>query len=373
MDTDPQVEQIFTAIEQLRELADDGPRTRRLLDELFRSVHNLKANASANGLNSLAGAAHEFETVLHSLRTAEPGIDGEVAIPADVWNSLKQQQKHAVRQSLAEGAKLFLIQTDFDVADFDRQFKSLKEALIKNGEVISTSPSLDNERPGRVNFKILYARTAESSQTLLELSDIFAITVAEIPLPVSPVPATSGFQHQTQTLGRSFEKLSAELVNLRMVSIGNPLERALRAGQSAARATSKEVEFEVSGNDQSLPEVLANPLLHLVRNAVDHGIETSDERIGVGKPSRGKIVIEITRSGDQTIVTVTDDGRGIDPAVVPLIFQPGFSTAAEVSELSGRGVGLDVVKTILENAGGSVSVSSEPGKGSTFTVRLNPH
>src|ERR1041384_4429342 len=119
-----QIEQILNAVEELREAGDDGPRKRKLLDALFRHVHTLKAKASANGLNSLAAAAHESENVLHSLRTSPP----------------------------TKGARLFLVQTSFDVADFDREFQALKETLSNTGEVISTSPRIDKERPGKVNF-----------------------------------------------------------------------------------------------------------------------------------------------------------------------------------------------------------------------------
>jgi two-component system, chemotaxis family, sensor kinase CheA len=373
MNTDPHIQQIFDVIEELRKARDDGPRTRKLLDALFRNVHNLKANASANGLSSLVEAAQQFENVLHSLRTGERAADPLVsnAIPFDVWSSLKREQKYALQQSIAEGARLFLVQTDFDLADFERQFQSLKETLTKNGEVISTSPTTDGERPGKINFRILYARRADADSTL---SNIPAVRVEEISIPGSARPQkdTNEFENRISILDRSFEKLSAELVNLPAASIDDVLQQALRAGRSAALATGKAVEFEVRGQDfltdKSLCNTVAYPLLHLVRNAVDHGIETSDERVRLGKQPRGKIVIEAAVIDDQIRITVTDDGRGIDPAQIALIFRPGFSTASEVSAISGRGVGLDAVKTIIENAGGAVSVTSRPGHGSAFKM-----
>ena len=152
MSTDPQIEQIFTAIKQLRGAGDDGPRKRKLLDTLFRHVHNLKAKASANGLNNLVAAAHEFENVLHELRT----------------------------RPLTAGARLFVVQTSFDVADLDREFQSLKETLSTTGEVISTSPRIDKERVGKVNFRILYARKAEYGETIEELSNTSVIAIEEI-------------------------------------------------------------------------------------------------------------------------------------------------------------------------------------------------
>ena len=326
MSTDPQIEQILTAIEELRAAGDDGPRKRQLLDALFRHVHNLKAKASANGLTSLASAAHELENVLHLLRT----------------------------HSLTQGARLFKVETSFDVAGFDREFQNLKEILSKRGEVISTSPRVDKERPARVNFTILYARKAEG-EAIPELSNTAVIAVEEISAGHSAVSVTD--------LEPSLANFAAELVNLPAVPFGGVLEQAVQAGRAAALATGKEVDFEIRGSDDELPHALCEPLIHLVRNAVDHGIET-----------RGRVILEIARRDDMLTITVTDDGRGIDPTVIDQIFRPGFSTATEVSDISGRGVGLDIVKTTIEDLGGSITVTSNPGEGSSFTIliRANP-
>jgi two-component system chemotaxis sensor kinase CheA len=318
-------------MEQLRAAGDNGPQARKLLDALFRSVHNLKATASANGLTSLAAAAHEFENVLHALR------------------------KDSVQQPLAEGSRLFLVQTDFDVSDFDRQFQSLKETLSKTGEVISTEPGVNKERPGKVNFKILYA----ASQIPAELP--LPITVEEISV-VKPT-ATNTLEQQMPVLERAFQKFASEL---RTISVDDVLAQALRAGEAVAQATGKHVNFEVRGDasllDELPPDRIAGVLLHLVRNAVDHGIET-----------RGKVIIEFAKHDDQIAITVADDGRGIEPAVMSQIFQPGFSTKDEASEISGRGVGLDVVKTSIEELGGTVTVRSNPGQGTSFELTLPIH
>jgi chemotaxis protein histidine kinase CheA len=305
-------------MEQLRQAAGNGPQARKLLDTLFRQVHNFKASASANGLTTLAAAAHEFENVLHALR----------------------------KQPLAEGARLFLVQTDLDVSDFDRQFQSLKETLSKTGEVISTEPSVNKDRPAKVNFRILYASN--------QMPDIPEVTVEEL----STDAPTNAFE--ISALERAFQKFAAEL---KPIPVDDVLAQALRAGEAAAKATGKDVDFEVRGDESLLNQQIADALLHLVRNAVDHGIEM-----------RGKVIIEIAQRDDQISITVTDDGRGIDPSVMGKIFEPGFSTAREVSELSGRGVGLDVVKTTVEELGGTINVHSEPGKGSSFEIliRANP-
>jgi two-component system chemotaxis sensor kinase CheA len=145
---------------------------------------------------------------------------------------------------------------------------------------------------------------------------------------------------------------------------GSLADELYAAGQSAAAVLGKNIDFEVRGEDLLMEESLcectiADPLIHLVRNAVDHGIERA-----------GKIRIEATRLAGELKITVTDDGRGIDPEKIGKLFEPGYSTAAEVSELSGRGVGLDVVKTTIEEAGGSISVTSQPGNGSTFELTV---
>lgn len=359
MNADP----IFTAVEQLREAGDDGPRRRKLLDALFRQVHNLKANASANGLTALAAAAHEFENVLHSMRSGAIDTLVSNSIPADVWQSLKQDQKYALQQSLAEGARLFVVDANFDVGRFDQEFRNLKETLSKSGDVISTSPSLINASPGNVNFRILYAQKGD-----VALINTAEVTVAEISLP--PAPDLTKAAPDFQALERSFEKLSAELTNLPLDSAQDALQQVVRAGQAAALVTGKEVDFEVRGEELLLDKRFVAPLVHLVRNAVAHGIEASDERAKCGKTFPGKILIEVRKLEGQIRITVKDDGRGIDPSVLQQIFRAGFSTAPEISEISGRGVGLDAVKTEIEEAGGSISVSSELGQGSTFELTL---
>ena len=340
-------------MKQLRDTGGSGPQARKLLDTLFRSVHNLKASASADGLTRLAAAAHEFENVLHSLRTGQPAFDGNV-IQADVWNGLKRAQKHAVQQSIAEGARLFLVQAVLDVGVLGQQFRSLNETLSKNGEVISAVPSASKEYVGKVNFRILYA----ASEAPAELSNT---TVEEISVVRST--ATNTFEQQMPVLERAFHKFAAELLNPEPISTDDMLARALRAGEAAAEALGKDIEFEVKSDpallDQLPGDRLAAPLLHLVRNAVDHGID-----------QRGKVTIEIARRDDLITITVTDDGHGIAPALLDEIFQPGFSTKTDVSDLSGRGVGLDAVKASIEELGGTIRVHSTPGHGASFELTL---
>ncbi len=191
-------------------------------------------------------------------------------------------------------------------------------------------------------------------------------------------------------------ELEERLIGLRMVPVAQMLERAARAGRIAARLTGKQIDFEVRGGDvrldKSLADAMADPLLHILRNAVDHGVETPVERRAAGKSECASVRLEAAAEGSRVVMKVADDGRGLDPLRVTraaaergiietgavltkeqamrLIFRPGFSTAASVSSVSGRGVGLDVVERAVELAGGELRVASEEGAGMTFVVSL---
>jgi two-component system chemotaxis sensor kinase CheA len=191
-------------------------------------------------------------------------------------------------------------------------------------------------------------------------------------------------------------QLTADLVDLRMVPIDRALQRAYRAGRSAAIAAGKKIAFEVIGGDikidKALSDAIADPLIHLARNAVAHGIETEPERLKAGKDRKGNIRIEASTLLGRTTIKVSDDGRGIDSESISneakrleliaedaridlersvrLIFRAGFSTVSDVSEVSGRGVGLNVVETTIEELGGTIRVKSAPGEGSVFEILL---
>jgi two-component system chemotaxis sensor kinase CheA len=210
--------------------------------------------------------------------------------------------------------------------------------------------------------------------------------------------AREGFdlRFTARRIERDFLDLEERLVSLRMVSLAQTFTRAARLAGRLARELHKSVSVEVSGRDTHLDKAivdrLADPVYHLLRNALDHGLESAEERRLAGKSARGKIKIEATLQGARAVISISDDGRGIDPEAVRrrareagliakdeqvgitetlrLIFRPGFSTADQVSAVSGRGVGLDVVERTIHQLGGEVDVESEFGKWTRFQITV---
>jgi two-component system, chemotaxis family, sensor kinase CheA len=197
---------------------------------------------------------------------------------------------------------------------------------------------------------------------------------------------------------RVLNDLQRSVMKIRMVPVDQLFRRFPRMVRDVARQCGREVELDISGQDTDLDkgilDAIAEPLTHLVRNAVSHGIEPADERRKLGKSPQGVIRLNAYHHGNQVIVEVTDDGRGMDAQkirakalelgmttreevarlsdaeVFDFIFRPGFSTAEEVTEVSGRGVGMDVVQSVLHRLKASISVETRPGKGTTFRMKL---
>ena len=197
---------------------------------------------------------------------------------------------------------------------------------------------------------------------------------------------------------RILNDLQKSVMKIRMVPVEQLFRRFPRVVRDIAKARGKEVELVMSGEntdlDKSILDMLAEPMAHLVRNAVDHGIETSAERLSAGKPATGTVRLNAYHQGNQIVIEVADDGRGIDAGrlaaravetgilsqsdvaglsesdALDLVFHPGLSTAEQITEISGRGVGMDVVRTVLQRLKGSVNIKSTPGAGTSFSLKV---
>lgn len=207
-----------------------------------------------------------------------------------------------------------------------------------------------------------------------------------------------GFMKAKSFISRSLSDLQRSVMSIRMIPVEKVFRRFPRMVRDLSKASGKEISVQLRGErteiDKALVDIIGEPLLHIVRNAVDHGIETPDERTRAGKPKEGSIIIEACHRDSDIVIRVADDGMGINTdrlrekavemglaspeqaaamdenEAMGLIFVPGFSTAEKVSGISGRGIGMDIVKEIVEGMRGSIILNSSPGMGTEFTLRF---
>jgi two-component system, chemotaxis family, sensor kinase CheA len=223
-------------------------------------------------------------------------------------------------------------------------------------------------------------------------------TLSEFDQKHAKDPVRNKFAEALAFQARVLDELHKCVLKIRMVPVEQLFRRFPRVVRDVAKLCGKDVALEIAGEntdlDKGILDAVAEPLTHMVRNAVDHGIEPAADRLAAGKPARGTIALNAYHQGTQVVLEVRDDGRGIDHDLVRqqavraglvkaddaerlleqdilnLIFEPGFSTASEVTEISGRGVGMDVVRTVLDRLKGTVHISTVKGKGTTIQLRM---
>ncbi|MXN48889.1 chemotaxis protein CheA [Shinella kummerowiae] len=246
------------------------------------------------------------------------------------------------------------------------------------------------------------AKSAENVRVPAERLDEMMDRVGELVIAQSRLTQLAGTAADLglRSVSEEIERLSGELRDtmmvLRMMPVASLFSRFRRLVHDLSRETGKEIELITEGEstevDKTVIDRLADPLVHLVRNSIDHGLEQPEERLAAGKEAKGKVILSAHQTGGEVIITIKDDGRGInrervrakaeasgiiqpgatltDQDLLQLIFQPGFSTAQTVTNLSGRGVGMDVVKKTVEALRGTIDITSKPGEGSTVALRI---
>ncbi len=256
--------------------------------------------------------------------------------------------------------------------------------------------------PGEPVAESKAARSSETVRVPAERLDELMDRVGELVIAQSRLKqvAAGSIDPNLRAVSEEIERLASELRDtmmvVRMVPIAQLFGRFRRLIHDLARDTGKSIELSTEGEttelDKTVIERLADPLVHLIRNAADHGLEAPEQRLAAGKAATGQIRLAARQSGAEVIITITDDGRGVDRArvrakaeengliapgavlsdgeLLQLIFHPGFSTASAITNLSGRGVGMDVVKRTIEGLRGAIEMTSEPGKGSEISLRI---
>jgi two-component system, chemotaxis family, sensor kinase CheA len=307
---------------------------------------------------------------------------GEILVGVGTLTERELQQALALQAEAADGTE------------------PLGQVLVGRGVVESTVVEAALEKQSRV--KETRARDSRVVRVQADKLDTLIDGVGELVIATSTVMELATQAHNPDQLqaaaevARLVEVIREGALRLRMVEIRDTFTRFHRVVRDVAREVGKEVQLVLRGEDTELDRAvvdkIADPLTHMVRNAIDHGIETPDVRTAAGKPAQGTIRLQAYHDSGNVVVEIVDDGAGLDPVrirakaverglidpeqqlaeneIFPLIFEPGFSTAEKVSDLSGRGVGMDVVKQVIESLHGSVEVESSQGEGTLVRLRL---
>lgn len=328
---------------------------------LFRCVHTLKGMSGFLSLDALASVSHAAESVLDSVRS-----EGREMSEDEVEQTLGAVD-HMRRLVAAVGGEAF---------------------TPSSNEAVAGEPARKAKRPTRAAEQVRV--NAARLEDLLDAMGELSVAEAELAtaLRASPDPVAVRSLERLQRIARDMQGTATAL---RMVSLKQTFAKMSRVVRDAIARSGKSAELVVSGEqteiDRAIAEALGDPLVHLLRNAVDHGIEPAAERVRLGKPSVGRIGLRASHRSGSVCIEIEDDGRGIDTDLLvttatrrgiafdqdrplSLIFQAGFSTAEAVTELSGRGVGLDAVSSAVASLRGQLDVASEPGVGTCVTIRL---
>jgi len=338
-----------------------------------------------NKLHTLDSSAPEPIKAAPSAKLGEILVDSAL-VPSETIDGALQKQKDGDPRKIGE-----ILMVDDGVSP-----RTLGQALGAQVQAKQQAQMQSVEESVRVPVNRLDQLIDAIGEAVIAQSMIVAdsvITDINAPASIESRDALRRKVARAELIMRQIQELS---MSLRMISVKGVFQKMARLVRDLSKKLDKKVDFVMEGEntelDKSVVENIGDPLVHMVRNALDHGVETTEERIASGKPATAKVVLRAFHKAGSVYIEIEDDGRGIhrdkvlkkaveqglvpahanlsDSEVYQLIFRPGFSTAATVTDVSGRGVGMDVVKRNIEALRGSVEITSEMGKGSRFSVRL---
>lgn len=400
------------------------------VDTLFRGVHSLKGTSSYFNLLEINESSHLLENILDEVRKGDRVLDQDlkslVLRYVDIESKLLESAQKAVAKDNIMVRSVAVKELISDIEDFfngtfkksciivteqDRVVESevlSKDALpIPELPELDSSPSnlkelpLDNQKKQtQKEPSITKSFVKVDTERLDYLGEMIGEMVIYSSMLVKKCRDLLVHDEVTMRMSDQVEKFSRELqdigMSMRLDPIRGLFQKLSRLVWDTSRKLGKDIKFEVFGEDTELDrnviERLADPLMHMVRNSLDHGIEDPETRVQMGKSPTGRISLSSSHEGGSIVIKIQDDGRGLDPAkilnkaiekgIVPkdvnlsepeifqLIFAPGFSTAEKVTDISGRGVGMDVVRTNIESMRGRIQIHSVLGQGTIFSIEL---
>lgn len=411
------------------------PTHRETLNSIFRAFHTFKGGAGFLGLSPVKQLSHELESLLDAIRQGKilagreiidlilAGGDCLGTFVDAISRELDEPSGRAISVATASLRRRVMAQLSGEagespplepIAQDTPRLAHLEPVPAPSTPATEAPPSdnapqkLDSESPtpptAVANTAVEVGESSASIRIGLEKLDVLVDLVAELIIAQSMVleGAATGVDDNSPlsrdilVLRRITKELQHNAMSLRMVPVRGAFQRMQRLVRDLASQQGKIIHLNSSGEeteiDRNIVAQLADPLIHMVRNACDHGIEATDERVAVGKPSHGTVTLSASHQGGGIVIRITDDGRGLDPdkirrkavekGVIPadaelsrddvlqLIFAPGFSTAESVTDLSGRGVGMDVVRGNIAKLRGRIEIDSVVGSGTAFVIYL---
>ena len=408
-----QLDRDFVALE-----IDPGAADR--IASIFRTIHTIKGTCGCLGLGKLEGVAHVGESLLSSVRDGDIAIDGEITSGllklVDCIRDILRQIEATGSEGTADYTALCRHLTKLNRPGLASPAVEAAEAALEKAVELTAhvaaelapvatrvEPIAATETPDR-KAAAPENGVGNAIRVDVDLLDKLMTLVGELVLARNQVLQYTAAQKDpallrtTHRLNIITTELQEGVMKTRMQPIGNLWNKFPRVVRDVATSCGKRVRLELEGRetelDKTIIEAIKDPLTHVIRNSVDHGVETPENRRAAGKPEEGRLSMRAFHEGGQVNIEITDDGRGIDPLFIKrkavdkglisadqaarmsereainLIFAPGFSTAEKVTSVSGRGVGMDVVKTNIERIGGTIDVQSRVGQGTSLRIKI---
>ena len=429
---------LTVAEEKLLEL-ESGQKNSESIDAIFRSWHTIKGVAGFMGLNKLKDFAHAMESIMDQVRKAKRELDppcidlllsandclksfivaleqaamGKTATLTANYPELMDKLHIMESTPLAPGLKKI---GELLVENNDVSAKKVRQALSqqtegdprKLGEILVQDHQVPEEKISDALTRQTAARPTAGIEETIRVPtnriDQLVDTIGEAVIAQSMIyghesirsSADVGLRTKVEHGAMIMRSIQEMAMSLRMVSIKSTFQKMARLARDLAKKFGREVDFVTEGEDteldKSVVEKIGDPLIHMIRNSMDHGIESPADRIAAGKPAKGTLKLKAFHRAGSIFIEVGDDGKGLDKDAIvkkalsrglckegqnlteqeiyQFIFLPGFSTAKQVTDVSGRGVGMDVVRRNIEALRGSVEIQTAIGKGTTFSIRL---
>lgn len=390
-----------------------------LLNKIFRGAHTMKGSSSFLGFNKLAELTHHAEDILNKLRKGEMVVTREIMdtllefvdktkqIISDIENGTDTTDSSSVIENLklASEGKLTAIVKAAPAAQVPQTAQPAQaqapapqpKAAPKQEAAKPTHQATQVEQTIRVDVSRLDSLVNLVGELVLSRNMLSQIA-GELENKFENEYLVEQLLVATNAIGMNTTELQLAIMKTRMIAIGKVFNKFPRVVRDIARDTGKEIELIISGEetelDKQVIESIGDPLLHMIRNSCDHGVETPEVRLSKGKPRMGTVNLSAYHEGNHVVIEIKDDGAGMDPEKLKrkaiekgvitvdeaknmddkqafsLIFKAGFSTAEKITNISGRGVGMDVVRTNIEKLNGIITIDSKINEGSTFYLKL---